>query len=284
VKNNVPHLTRHSLISLCSVFALAENTNSQISFPSTDSGASYSSVTALEYRAADQLLHYSEEPFQFVRLWLPSSADKKEKLIVFIHGGGCLNEFDMEHTYPLANALAQKGYPVWSLEYRRTGDSNGEWPASYNVVKAGIQWLSNLSSFTADTEDAVIVGRYAGGHLALLAGRNFFKVNSIAGLVAITGIVKYAGNTNDGETATALFMRSIFAQAKELYQTANPANLNLNKKTVLLHDTADSIVNISQSNLQNADLLDIQEADHLDWLQPGTDVFLLPQNSLEKPF
>jgi hypothetical protein len=79
-------------------------------------------------------------------------------------------------------------------------------------------------------------------------------------------------------------MRSIFAQAKELYQTANPANLNLNKKTVLLHDTADSIVNISQSNLQNADLLDIQEADHLDWLQPGTDVFLLPQNSLEKPF
>jgi len=79
-------------------------------------------------------------------------------------------------------------------------------------------------------------------------------------------------------------MGSIFAQAKELYQTANPANLNLRKKTVLLHGTADSIVNISQSDLQNAAMLGIQEADHFDWLHPGTEAFRLPQDNLEKLF
>ena len=284
MKNKVPHLTRYLLIWLCSAFALAGNANSQISFPSADSGVSHSSVTALEYRAADQPLHYSEEPFQSVRLWLPSSAGKKEKLIAFIHGGRWLNEFDMEHIYPSATALAHKGYAVWSLEYRRTGDSNAGWPGSYNDVKAGIQWLSNLSSFGADTEDVAIVGHSVDGPLALLAGRDFFKVNRIVGSAAITGIVKYADGTNDYETATTLCMGSIFAQAKELYQTANPANLNLYKKTALCHSTADSIVNISQSDLQNAGVLGIQQADHFDWLRPSTEVFRLPQNSLEKPF
>jgi acetyl esterase/lipase len=284
MKNKVSHLTKNILVTLCSAFALTGNAYSQISFPSADSDVSYPSVTALEYRAADQVLHYGEDPYQFGRLWLPDPASKKEKLIIFIHGGCWLNEFDMEHTYALATALAQTGYAVWSLEYRRTGDLGGGWPGSYSDVKTGIHWLSNLSLFGADTEDVVIVGHSAGGHLALLAGRDFPEVNAVVGLAAITDIVKYADGNNDCETATALFMGSIFARAKELYHTANPANLNLHKKTLLLHGTADSIVNISQSDLQNADMLGIQEAGHFDWVHPGTEAFRLLQDSLEKLF
>ena len=88
MKNKVPHLARHLLISLYLVFALAGSANSQISFPSADSGVNYSSAAALEYRVADQLLHYGKGPFQFVRLWLPSPVGKNEQLLVFIHGGG----------------------------------------------------------------------------------------------------------------------------------------------------------------------------------------------------
>lgn len=263
---------------------LAGKVNSQISFPSVDSDVNYSSVTALEYRAADQLLTYGDEPFQFGRLWLPTQMSNTAKLVVFIHGGCWLNQFDMAHTYPAATALAQAGYAVWSLEYRRTGDPGGGWPGSYNDIKTGIQYISNLSQYGANIKDAVIVGHSAGGHLALLAGADFPNVNAVVGLAAITDIVKYAAGTNDCETATPLFMGSTFAQANALYQTANPASLNLHSSTLLLHGAADSIVNVSQSILQNTNTLGIEEAGHFDWVHPGTEAFQLLLESLEKLF
>lgn len=279
----MPHKNIHLLI-LLGVLLLSGKVNSQISFPSAASNVNYSSVTALEYRAADHLITYGDEPFQFGRLWLPTQMSKTAKLIVFIHGGCWLNQFDMAHTYPAATALAQAGYTVWSLEYRRTGDSGGGWPGSFNDIKTGIQYISNLSLYGANIEDAVIVGHSAGGHLALLAATEFRNVHAVVGLAAITDIVKYAAGTNDCETAAALFMGSTIAQDSALYQTANPASLNLHSNTLLLHGTGDSIVSVSQSVLQNANTLDIEDAGHFDWVHPGTEAFQILLDNLEKLF
>jgi acetyl esterase/lipase len=169
---------------------------------------------------------------------------------VFIHGDCWLNPLDMAHTFPAATALAQAGYAVWSLEYSRTGDPGGGWPGSYNDIKAGIQWIGNLSEYGINGENMVIVGHSAGGHLALLAGIDFPNSNAVVCLAAITDIVEYAAATNDCETATPIFMGSTFAPAKERYQKANPAGLNLHSKTLLLHGSVDSIVNVSQSFYQ----------------------------------
>lgn len=279
----VPYKPKLLLFALCTLLLMGR-ANSQVNFTLVESDVSYSSVTKLEYRSADQLLPYGEEPFQFGRLWLPTPSDNPAKLIVFIHGGCWLNQFDMAHTYPAATALAQAGYAVWSLEYRRIGDSGGGWPGSYNDIKDGIHHISHLSEFGVKTDDFVIVGHSAGGHLGLLAGVDFPASNAVIGLAAITDIEKYAAGTNDCETATELFMGATVAQASELYQTANPSKLDLHSQTLLLHGAADSIVNVSQSVLPNARTLGLEEAGHFDWVHPGTEAFQLLLDSLGNLF
>lgn len=279
----MPYKPKQLLLALCASLLVGQ-ANSQIDFPFVESNVSYSSVTKLEYRSADKLLHYGEEPYQFGRLWLPTSSDNPADLIAFIHGGCWLNQFDMAHTYPAATALAQAGYAVWSLEYRRIGDPGGGWPGSYNDIKDGIHHISNLSEFGVKTDNIVIVGHSAGGHLGLLAGVDFPALNAVIGLAAITDIEKYAAGTNDCETATELFMGATVAQASELYQTANPAKLDLHSQTLLLYGAADSIVKVSQSVLPNARKSGLEEAGHFDWVHPGTEAFQLLLDSLGNLF
>ncbi|AGH46129.1 alpha/beta hydrolase family protein [Paraglaciecola psychrophila] len=59
-------------------------------------------------------------------------------LVILIHGGCWLRAYDIQHTFALNIGLAQAGFNVWSLEYRRSGDIGGGWPSSYDDVKAGI--------------------------------------------------------------------------------------------------------------------------------------------------
>jgi len=72
-------------------------------------------------------------------LWLPAEGNKKQNnLVVFIHGGCWLNAYDIKHSYALATALAQEGYAVWSLEYRRA--AMRWWMAgSFDDILSGIK-------------------------------------------------------------------------------------------------------------------------------------------------
>ena len=96
----------------------------------------FSQVLALGWRDSDEKIFYGSDSFQFGELWLPGSALPSKGLIVFVHGGCWLNEFDITHTYPLSSALADAGYTVWSLEYRRIGDEDGGWPGTYEDIQA----------------------------------------------------------------------------------------------------------------------------------------------------
>ena len=92
-------------------------------FPSVANGVTFEDVEALPRGEPSLILQYGDDPLQFGELWLcePSSA-AKAPLVILIHGGCWLNEFDLTHLHPLATALAESGFAVWSLEYRRVGD------------------------------------------------------------------------------------------------------------------------------------------------------------------
>ena len=275
------HKTKQLLVIL-SALTLAGEISAHISLPYTDSDVSYSSVTSLEYRTPEQQLRYGEVPFQIGHLWLYELTNTPSKLIVFIRGACWLNQPQMAHTFPAATALAQTCSAVWPIEYSRTGDPGGGWPDDYKVIKAGIQWIGNLSEYGINGENIVIVGHSAGGHLALLAGINFPNDNTGVGLAAIADIVKYAAGTNDCETAAPLFMGSAFALTKESYRKATAVGLNFHCSTLLLHGTVDSIVNISQSVLPNATTSGLAEAGHFDWVHPGIKTSQTLLDSLEK--
>lgn len=49
-------------------------------------------------------------------------------MVIFIHGGCWLAEYDIAHVGAIEQAIADEGYAVWSLEYRRVGNRGGDGP------------------------------------------------------------------------------------------------------------------------------------------------------------
>jgi acetyl esterase/lipase len=247
----------------------------EYSYPEVGSDVSYDEVLALPWRDSDSLFSYGQDPFQFGRLWRPAVDEDRGATVVLIHGGCWLNSFDMRHSYALATALAEAGYTVWSLEYRRTGDEGGGWPGSFEDVQAGINHLRQIADVSL--QRIALLGHSAGGHLALLAGARqeelAVELDLVLGLAAITDVIAYAGGDNSCQQATAGFMRGSPEQRQADYRQANPASHGLHEGTVLLHGDRDAIVPLQQAELLDAELLRSPGAGHFDWTHPGTAAF-----------
>lgn len=123
----------------------------------------------LEWPSPDARVSYGEGPLQFGHLRLPVGAGP-HPVVIFIHGGCWLSQFDIKHAGQAEQALADAGYAVWSLEYRRVGDAGGGWPGTFLDIGKGVDHLSVLArAYPLDLDRVLAVGHSAGGHLALWA-------------------------------------------------------------------------------------------------------------------
>ena len=242
----------------------------------TESNVSYSSVLDLEKSSPDHVISYGDDSLQYGELWLPDSLDDdyKHPLLIFIHGGCWLNEFDISHTHALSTALANAGYAVWSLEYRRTGDEGGGWPGSFEDIVQALDFLPNLMNHPIDQRKIALLGHSAGGHLALLAGsQRKASISAVIGLAAIYDIEKYAMGKNSCQVATAAFMGGTAATKPKEYNAANPSKAALHSNTVLLWGDQDNIVPNSQLEVSQPRVVQVAGAGHFDMIHPGTPTF-----------
>ncbi|WP_066964985.1 alpha/beta hydrolase [Microbulbifer sp. Q7] len=245
---------------------------------------SYNDVTALTFREYDRKVPYGEHPDQYGLLWLPDDPEPKGKpTVVLVHGGCWLSAYDINHTRALATALALEGYPVWSLEYRRSDENASSWPQSLHDLQRGVQAIRKLPLDGLNHDEVVLVGHSAGGHLALLLAASWGEVFagqaprvSALGLAAITDIADYAGGTNGCQKAAALFMGAAPGEAPAAYAAANPATLGINVPVILLQGDGDQIVPRAQLESLRADNVTTRiepGAGHFDWVHPGTPAF-----------
>ena len=264
-------------ITLCINSAFADDGANFCHVPNS-SNVSYSQVLEYQKRSPQHVLSYGEDALQFGELWLPNNNTElpveKSPLVILIHGGCWLSEYDIKHTHALSSALADSGYAVWAVEYRRTGDKGGGWPGSFADINAAIDYASELSNFPVDTDHMTLIGHSAGGHLALLAGtKERPEVSAVIGLAAIVDIERYAAGSNSCQTATPRFIGGSPAERPGLYKDANPVGKKLHPKTILLHGTEDSIVPISQTETVDVQTEIISGAGHFDMVHPGTPAF-----------
>ena len=90
----------------------------------------------------------------------------RDGVIVWIHGGAWRRG---SKDNPPILALAEKGWPVASIEYRLSGEA--PFPAQIHDIKAAIRFLrANQQEYGLRAKRVFIFGASAGGHLAALAG------------------------------------------------------------------------------------------------------------------
>ena len=248
---------------------------------------SYSDVLELDWREPDLRRQYGDSSKQFAELWLPANAQGRSPLVVLIHGGCWLEAYDIAHIRPLATALANKGYAVWALEYRRVGQDGGGWPGTFQDIADGIDALKELNQDKIDTTRTVVVGHSAGGHLALwAAGRPRlqpeqelfraapFMPRGVIGLAAITDLATYARGESSCQQATPRLMGGMAEEHPTRYAQGSPAELGTSLPSVLLHGDADTIVPLEQATaMPSATLHQIEGAGHFDLIHPKTPAF-----------
>ena len=228
----------------------------------------YSSLLKLPKGQPNKIISYGPDALQFGQLWLPNRINPVNPMVVLIHGGCWLKDYDIKHTHAASTALTQAGYIVWSVEYRRTGNPGGGWPGSFEDIKLAIRKAKTLPQFKGKM---VLMGHSAGGHLAVLAGQYFNRlrdksINKVIGLAPIIDVEQYAKGNNSCQKAASGFFGGSYDSYKAYYDSANPMKQGFHPNTVMIHGDLDKIVPINQSKNSKQKLMTIKGAGHFDML------------------
>lgn len=158
-------------------------------------------------KTPDHIVHFGAHPHQFGELWLPAGKGPFATVVV-VHGGCWLAELPGPELMAYMSAdLRDRGYAVWSIDYRRIGDAGGGYPGTFQDAAAALDMLRDLAAkYPLDLNKVVAVGHSAGGHLATwLAARRGIPRGSVlhaANPFVLRGVVSLAG-INDLEAYRA---------------------------------------------------------------------------------
>jgi acetyl esterase/lipase len=119
---------------------------------------------------ADARIAYGADPAQVADLFLPKKPGR-HRVVILIHGGCYLAEYQgLAQTSGIAADLAQRGYAVWNIEYRKLGEAGAGYPGTFLDVADAVDRLRTVApKYSLDTKRVIAVGHSAGGHLALWA-------------------------------------------------------------------------------------------------------------------
>lgn len=100
-------------------------------------------------------------------LWLPEGPEIRPA-IVAVHGGGFQAGSRDIYKY-MGPYLAERGYAVFSIDYRLIRDGENRYPAAVHDVRAAVQWVrSHAAELRIDHARIALMGDSAGAYLGAL--------------------------------------------------------------------------------------------------------------------
>ena len=163
-----------------------------------------------------------------LNIYKPLSTGKYPSIVV-IYGGGWRNGTP-NNDESFSSYMAHQGYTVIAIDYRHTPEYR--FPTQLNDVQLALKYIKdNALDLEVDLEKMAIMGRSAGGHLALLSGyENDF--------ITFQGVVDYYGPINlthayrnppfpdpiDTRAVLRDFLGGNPDQLPDLYKQASPIN------------------------------------------------------------
>jgi acetyl esterase/lipase len=226
---------------------------------------------------------YGSHASQFVEWY--RRPEGSQVVRVLVHGGYWRARYNLEHLRPLCRALASRGIPVASLEYRRLGEEGGGWPGTFQDVAQALQAVLKSSGAVPSL---MLVGHSAGGQLALWAGSRGALPPAVHPAVraAIRRVVALAPISDLSEASrrdlSGGVVRELLGgspdEVPERYRAASPIELvPLGVPTDVLHGSADADVpyDLSPAYVERARaagdearLVALAGADHFDLITP----------------
>jgi len=227
----------------------------------------------------DQVIHNSEvkaEKHSFGRdskqyyLYFEPSGAIKQRVIVYIHGGGWMAGSPNQYKY-IGKKFSDMGYHTISLGYRHT--PLYKYPAqARDVFTAFSKGLALLEKKGVNTDNIVIVGSSAGGHLGGIltydkALQREFGIDNrkLRGFVSLGGILSFNA---EFLATTQLLIEALFEKNYDR-KTAEPISLidgSEPTRVLCIHAQNDPI-----SEVENETLF----VDRANQLRPGTATSLI---------
>jgi acetyl esterase/lipase len=253
-------------------------------------------IISLPVPATDATIPYGPDSLQYGELRLPEGKGPFP-VVVLVHGGCWLAEYDLQYMSHLAEVLRNEGYATWNIEFRRVGDVGGGWPGTFLDVAKGTDYVRELAKrYPVNPKEVVVMGHSAGGHLALwLASRRQqdkhsplympkpLKLKGVVSLAGITDLAAYGAAEGSCNEAVPQLMGGSAAEVSERYAVASPIQLlPLKTPTRIVQGKLDPIVPVKQaedftakakSTGDDTQLILLDNAGHFDLVSPTSPVF-----------
>lgn len=215
--------------------------------------ASLVSISSPEVSAVQHKYKGADGSELIFDLYQMAPIEEKQPLIIQIHGGSWRSG-DQTQLPPINKYLATRGYTVAAITYRLAPDHI--YPAAYEDILAAVEHFRDEDDkYKIDKDKIVLMGRSAGGHLALLAG--YREPKHIKGIIAFYPPTDLEWSWNHPTNPLVLntpeilggFMGGTFEEKSDLFREASP--IHYVKKdsppTVLIHGGRDELVSPKQS-------------------------------------
>ncbi|OUJ72002.1 alpha/beta hydrolase [Hymenobacter crusticola] len=210
---------------------------------------------------AGKRISYGPDSLQVGELRLPEGTGPFP-VVVLLHGGCWLSEYNAAYMSHLSAALTKAGYATWNLEFRRVGNAGGGFPGTFQDVAQGTDYVRELAkAYPLLPKKVVVLGHSAGGHLALwlAARRNLprtsplyspkpLKLKGVVALAGIPDLAAYSTAPGSCNKAVAQLLGGQPTETPERYAAGSPSQLlPLRVPVRLVQGAQDPIVPVSQA-------------------------------------
>ncbi|MDH3681697.1 MAG: alpha/beta fold hydrolase [Acidimicrobiia bacterium] len=217
-------------------------------------------------------LRYGDHDSQFVEVWDPPDRPRGSTLLV--HGGYWRDRYALDLMDPIARHLADRGWQVLNIEYRRLGNHDGIW----DEMSADVLAAAGL----ARPGPVVAIGHSAGGHLALWAASQPLALDAVVALAPVADLVEAdRRDLSDGVVRRLLGGDSETLPAR--YRAASPTFLvPLGVPQLVIHGDADddvppdlstSYASVARAAGDTIELVTPAGVDHFEVIDPSHEIW-----------
>ncbi len=200
---------------------------------------------------------YGKAALQKMDIWLPADRSRATtKTIIVIHGGGWTGGDKSEMSQSIDTLRKRMpGYAVVNLNYRLAYENKvNVFPAQENDVKDAIGFYIDHASEYRVSDDLILLGGSAGGHLVMLHAYKNDPKKHVKAVVDFFGPVDLEAAWNEGLLQQLVLFGAIGAFPVDnpaIYASSSPSNyITANSPpTIALQGGADPIVLPAQTSL-----------------------------------